>query len=164
MIRGKVITKCRKIRKRLAEAFTAGFRFEADWVQDHIASCPKCQRRFAAIGRVNLALQALKSQTQSIDLLMRANCQAIGVLKRTLRNAPKAEGLKHALPEPRMLEKCTACSRPLINAAACIAIVLLIKVGVFNSITRFQNQGQKAMKAYYTKHLGQDIADEFFCA
>jgi anti-sigma factor RsiW len=164
MISGKVITKCRRIRKRLAEAFTGGFRFEAEWVQNHIASCPKCQRRFAAIGRVNLAIQALKSQPQKLDLLMQANSRAIKVLKHALREAPKADSLKHALPEPRMLEKCAACGRPLLNAAACLAIVFLIRIGVFSSITHFREQGQKAIKGYYTKNLGRDIADEFFSA
>jgi len=56
----------------------------------------------------------------------------------------------------------TGLSRPI--AAACIAIVFLIRFGVFNSITRFRDQGQEAMKACYTKHLGQDIADQFFSA
>src|SRR4030042_5066513 len=97
---------CKRIRYWLYETLRNRFSFDADWVQNHIANCPKCQRRFASVSRVNLALSLVKSQPHKLDLLMRANTQAIGVLKHSLREAPKTQRLKTMQPEPKLLEIC----------------------------------------------------------
>lgn len=132
----------------------------ADWVQNHIAGCPRCQRRFAAIGKVNLALSAVKSQSHNLDLLMRANTQAIGVLKHSLRQTLKAQRLKTILPEPKKMERWGKYTHSAANVAACIAILLLMKIGIFSSMDKFQTEGQKAIKQYYAAHIGKDMADE----
>ncbi len=95
---------------------------------------------------------------------MRANAQAIGVLKHSLRKAPKAQKLKAMVPEPKLFERCGKYKRSLANAAACIAILLLMKVGVFSSMDKFQSEGQKVVKQYYASHVGDDLTNEIFSA
>lgn len=135
---------------------------EANWLNEHIIHCPKCQQRLISSGRVNLALSFMKSQPHGLDLLMRANTQAINVLKHSLRNEPKALKLETKLPEPKLLEKCSKYGHYLANLAACIVILLLMKIGVFSSMDQFQNQGQRVMKQYYAKQVGEDLANEVF--
>jgi len=156
--------KCRRIRAWLYKAIGSRFSADAQWVQKHIANCPRCQRRLASVGKVNLALSIIKSQPHNLDLLMRANAQAIGVLKHSLREAPKAKKLKATRPEPKLLERWRKYAHPSVNAAACIAILLLMKIGVFSSMDKFQTEGQKIVKQYYASHVGQDLADELFSA
>lgn len=156
--------KCKKVRNWLYKVINTRVSLDANWVQSHIASCPRCQRRFAAIGKVNLALSIIKSQPHKLDLLKRANAQAIGVLKHSLREAPKAQKLKKIMPEPKLLERLGKYNHSAVNAAACITILLLMKVGIFSSMEKFQTEGQKIVKDYYAKQVGQDLADEIFTA
>ena len=160
----KTNNKCRQIRAWLYKAISSRINLDTDWIQNHIANCPRCQRRFAAIGKVNLALSVMKSQPHKLDLLMRANSQAIGVLKHSLREAPEAQKLKAVLPEPKLLERWRKYAHPAANVAACIAILLLVKIGIFSSMDKFQTQGQKLVKQYYASQLGDDLADEIFSA
>lgn len=154
--------KCRQIRSWLHKAISSRLGLDADWVQKHIANCSRCQRRIVSAGRVNLALSVMKSQPHKLDLLMRANAQAIGVLKHSLQRAPKACKLKTMLPKPKLLERWGKYAHPAANAAACIAILLLMKIGVFSSMDKFQTEGQKVVKQYYASHAGQEMADEIF--
>jgi hypothetical protein len=66
------------------------------------------------------------------------------------------------LPEPKLLERCGKYSHSAANVAACIAILLLMKIGVFSSMDMFQTQGQKVIKQYYASRVGDDLADEIF--
>ena len=154
--------KCRQIRAWLHKAIISRLSLDADWAQNHIANCPRCNRRFFNIGKVNLALSIMKSQPHKLDLLMRANTQAIGVLKHDLRRAPKAQKLKAMLPEPKLFERCSKYTHSAVNVAACIAILLLMKIGIFSSIDKFQTQGQKVVEQYYASQVGEDLADEVF--
>ena len=154
--------RCRRIRAWLYEAISSRFDVDAHWVQNHIENCPRCRRRLALAGKVNLALSVVKSQPHKLDLLMRANTQTIGVLKHSLRRAPKARKLRTMLPEPKLLERwgkyrCTAA-----NLAACIAVLFLMKIGVFSSMNEFQTQGRKVIRQYYASQAGEDLADEVF--
>lgn len=154
--------KCKQIRTWLLRTLGSRLSFNADWIQNHIASCPRCQQRFAAIGKIHLALSAVKSQSHNLDLLMRANTQAICVLKHSLRQTLKAQKLKTMLPEPKKLERWGKYTRSAANVAACIAILLLMKIGIFSSMDEFQTKGQKVIKQYYANHVGNDVADELF--
>ena len=69
--------KCRQIRQWLYDAIKSRLGIEADWAQNHIANCPRCQQRLASLGKVNLALSVIKNQPHNLDLLSRANTQAI---------------------------------------------------------------------------------------
>ena len=154
--------KCRRIRGWLSEATSRHFGPDANWLQNHVTNCPRCQRRLVSYGKINLALSAIKSQPHKLDLLMSANAQAVGVLKHSLRKAPKARKLRTMLPEPKLLERYGKYSRSAANIAACIAILLLMKIGVFSSMDKFQTQGQKVIKQYYASRVGDDLADEIF--
>lgn len=160
----KTNNKCRQIRAQLYKVIASRLTLDADWVQNHITNCPRCCRRIISYGKVNLALSTLKSQPHNLDLLMRANAQAIGVLKHGLRRAPKARRLKAILPEPKLLERCGKYTHSTANVAACIAILILMKIGVFSSMDNFQTRGREVVKQYYAAHIGQEMADEIFTA
>ena len=49
-----------------------------------------------------------------------------------------------------------------LNVAACMAILLLMKIGVFSFMNMFQTQGQKVIKKYYANLIGDDLADNVF--
>jgi hypothetical protein len=93
---------------------------------------------------------------------MRANAQAVAVLKHTLRDEPKAQELKRKLPEPKLFERCSKYGHSLANLAACFLVLLLMKIGVFSSMDNFQNKGQKVIRHYYSSQIGEDLANEIF--
>jgi hypothetical protein len=156
--------KCRRIRAWLYNIISCYLGNDADWIQNHIVNCPRCHRRLVSVGKVNLALSVIKSQPHKLDLLMRANNQAINVLKHSLRREPKASKLRIIRPEPKLLERWSKYTHSTANVAACIAILLLMKIGIFSSMDTFQTQGQKAVEQYYASQVGEDLADEVFSA
>jgi hypothetical protein len=93
---------------------------------------------------------------------MCANAQTIGVLKHSLRVAKKAGTLKKIRPEPKFLEKYSRYTSSALNVAACMTILLLMKIGAFSSMNMFEGQGQKVIKTYYANRIGDDLADEIF--
>jgi anti-sigma factor RsiW len=135
---------------------------QAHWIEAHVADCPRCRRRLASWGKVNLAFSFIKAQPHGLDLLMRANTQAIGVLKHGLQAEPKAQELRTSLPCLGHWERCGKYGHCVGSLAACVTILLLMKVGVFSSMDTVQAQGQKVIKQYYAKQVGQDLADEVF--
>jgi len=158
----KFNNQCRRIRTWLYAAMSRRFGPDASWLRNHIMYCPRCQRRLVSCGKVNLALSFIKSQPHGLDLLMRANTQTIAVLKHSLRREPKAQKLERKLPEPKLLERCSHYGHSVVNLAACIVILFLMKIGVFSSMGNLQTQGQKVIKQYYVKQVGADLADEIF--
>jgi len=156
--------KCRRIRAYLYRIVNSSLGLDTGWAQKHIANCPRCQSRIVGISKVELALSLVKSQRHDLDLLMRANAQAIGVLKHGLRQTPKAEKLKSTLPEPTLSERFSKYKHSAANVAACLAILLLMKIGIFSSMDKFQSRSQEVLKQYYARHIGQDLADEIFPA
>jgi hypothetical protein len=154
--------RCKHIRDWFSEAISRHIDPDAKWLQKHITNCSRCQRRLVSYGKINLAISAIKSQPHKLDLLMCANAQTINVLKHSLRQAKKADKLKTMRPEPKFLEKYSRYSSSALNVAACMAIMLLMKFGVFSSMNMFQNQGQKVIKKYYANRIGDDLADEIF--
>jgi len=93
---------------------------------------------------------------------MCANVQTIGVLKHSLRRAKEAGKLKTIRPEPKFLEKYSKYTSSALNVAACMTILLLMKIGVFSSMNMFQTQGQKVIQKYYANRIGDDLAEEIF--
>jgi hypothetical protein len=154
--------KCKHFWGWLSKAISRQFDPDAQWLQAHIKNCPRCQRRFVSYGKVNLAISTIKSQPHRLDLLMCANVQTINVLKHSLRRAKKAGKLKTMRPEPKFVEKYSRYTSSALNIAACMAILLLMKIGVFSSMNMFQTQGQKVIKKYYANRIGDDLADEIF--
>jgi hypothetical protein len=154
--------RCRRIRHRLADSARRRFGPEAVWVQRHVTNCPRCQRRLAAIARVDLALSAIKSQPHRLDLLMRANSAAMRMLNHQLREAAQARRLQEAKPEPCFIERCARYRGAVTNVAACVAILFLTKAGIFCSFDKARTRGQAVMKQYYAAQAGEDLAGEIF--
>lgn len=154
--------QCKLIRNWLYSALSRHINLEADWVQNHIANCPRCRKRFISCSKVNLALSFITSQPLSLSLLRRANEQTVNVLKHSLREAPKACKLKQIQPEPKLLQRWSKHLQPVGNLAACAAILLLMKTGIFSSIDGFQTRGQKVIRQYYANQVGEDLAEELF--
>ena len=154
--------RCRDIRDWLTRAISKRTGPKTDWIQNHIANCPRCQRRAAHIGKVGLAISIIKAEPHNLDLLMRANARAIGVLKHSLREGPKAEKLRSVQPEPKLLERFNKYKRSVANSAACIMILFLMKTSVFSSMEQFDARGRTILKQYYTTQAGEDLADQIF--
>ena len=162
MARAIADNKCRRIRTLLYAAAYKRFGPDAGWFQSHVAGCPRCRRRLAAYRKVDLAFSLVKNQSHKLDLLSRANARAVAVLKHSLRTQPEARKLKAKSPEPKLLEMFRGCGRSVANAAACVAVLLLMKIGVLSSMNQFHSTGQKSMKQYYAKRIGEDLAGEIF--
>ncbi len=160
----KANKSCRAIRNWLGSIMSNSIGLDADWVQKHIAGCPRCQRRLASTGKVHLALSIIKSRPHKLDLLMRANLGALKMLKHSLRDCPKAQKLKRTLPAPKMSEKLLGYRNSIANVAACIAILFLMKTGVFSFMNEVDSQGRKVVKQYYVTQAGEDLANEIFSA
>jgi hypothetical protein len=134
------------------------------WLGKHIATCPRCQRRITDFNRVALAFSLLKTQPHSLDLLMKANTQAVNSLNHKLRTSTKADTLKQMRPEPGWLSVNGKYLQPLINLAACLAFVLLLKIGVFSSMEDFKESGETAVQNYYASRLDEQTYDDIFTA
>jgi hypothetical protein len=152
---------CKGIRARLSSFFERKLS-ESSWFQEHLAHCPRCRQRMQNLGRIELAISLLKTQPHAADLFARANARAIGVLNNSIRQVPKAEALKTALPEPCLLERAAKYTRFVANLAACLLVICLAKVGIFRAIGTFEQTGQKAVQHYYSERLGPEYANEIF--
>ncbi len=155
-------SRFRRTLNRLMDSAQRRFGPEAPWVRRHAAHCPKCRQRLAALGRVDIALSIIKSQPHQLDLLMRANNAAIHMLSRQLREAPEAGSLKEAKPEPSLMEQWAGRQNAITNVAACLAVLMLTKAGIFTSLDKARTRGEAAMKQYYTDRAGEDLAGEVF--
>jgi hypothetical protein len=156
--------RCKDIKGWLYTALSKHIGPDAGWIQRHIASCPKCRNRLLWTSRVDVALQLIKSKPHSLDLLARANSKAVSVLKHSLRYSSKAQKLKEALPGPTIFERLRKYHSTAANVAACVAILFLMKAGMFSSTEKFQNDGKNALRHYYASRVGDEIADEIFPA
>jgi hypothetical protein len=116
------------------------------------------------VSRVELALVIVKSQPHHIDLLKQANAHAIGVLKHSLREASQADTLRNFRPEPSFIERSGRYRYRLGNVAACLAIVVLTRTGLFSSLERVNARGKECMRQYYAAQAGEDLAGEVFGA
>ncbi|MFH1615038.1 MAG: hypothetical protein ABIG61_08145 [Planctomycetota bacterium] len=158
----RIENKCRRLRSTVFDRLAQNLCRNAEWVENHIAGCDRCQRRIRRIGRVEMGLALLKTTPQKLDLLMRANTSALRTLKHSLQQAPKADHLRHALPEPTLFERLSKHAGSIGNIAACIAIFALMKIGVFSSMDKVQRQGQNHIQQYYANRVGEDISKDLF--
>ena len=156
------VAKCRRTRQWFTAALDRRLGPEAGWVRRHVATCPRCQRRLAFLRNVETALSLIRSQPHSLDLLSRANAHTIKMLEHDLREAPKARELERSRPEPALLERVREYRRSAINVAACLAIVMLARIGLFSSLDKARTGGQKVVRQYYATHMGDDLAREIF--
>ena len=152
----------RRIGKGIAGVIQKRRRNLARRLTRHIATCPHCQQRLAKIHRVELALMLLKTQPQHIGLLARANTKTLNVLKHSLRNAPQSTALKTARTDLSRLEKMRPGFERLVSAAACVFVVLIIKVGLSRSLMDYHEQGQAVIHQYYARNLDSSMLEEIF--
>jgi len=158
---------CRRIGAWLYSIMNRHFGPDANWLRGHIADCPRCQRRLVASGKVHLALSFMKTQPHELGLLMRANKQAVSVLKHSLRQEPKAQELKAGFSSTKPLQKYRKFGKygfSIGSLAACIAVLFLMKIGLFSSVDTVHNKGRRVIKQYYVRNVGQDLADDVFTA
>jgi hypothetical protein len=153
---------CKNVRNKLYNFFAAAMSSDTGWIGDHIAHCPRCQRRLASLGRVHLALTLIKTQTHSPSLLKNANTMAISVLSKKLRNCPHAIKLKNIQVKPGFFAKTARIRSSLLNAAACLIILVLLKIGIFSSMETFQTRSKQVLKEYYVKNIGDDLTNQIF--
>lgn len=155
---------CRQIRRRMVNSIARRLGPEAPWVQRHVAHCPRCQKRLAALGKVDLALSFIKTQPCRLDLLTRANAAAVRMLNHQLQEAAKEKELEQATPEPTLIEWCGKYRNSITNVAACIAILFLTKAGIFSSFDKVCTHGETALKNYYAAQAGEEVAQDLFGA
>jgi hypothetical protein len=148
-------TKCASINEKLTKAISARVNINSGWLSDHIATCPRCQKRLGNIARVNLAFSLIRSQTHTIDLFKNANTQAVNTLKHSLRYSPDAEKLRQFQPKPNIFIRKARLISSMGNVAACIAVLFLLKIGIFQSLDSFQQKGKESVKQYYAKYLDE---------
>lgn len=129
-------------------------------LSDHIAACPRCQKRLAMANRVELAIGLLKSQCHEMDLLARANAKAINVLNHSLRTAPQTAQLRRSQPDCSWLEKRSFVIEKILNVAACLFVIVMIRMGVTSSFMEMQSQGKNALHNYYARNLDSQTADD----
>jgi hypothetical protein len=129
---------------------------------EHIASCPRCQKRLAAANRVEMTLSLMRMQPQAMDLLAKANTAALKYLTRTVRFSPCADQLRTAVHKPNRLEKASPLLERLLNVAACLFIILMIRVGLKNRMLEIQDQGTKVMENYYARNLDAKLFEDVF--
>ena len=128
----------------------------------HIAHCPKCQQRLATTNRIEAALMLTKTQSQPTDLLAQANTRVLNNLSNVLRQDPKSDNLKVARPETNRIEKMRPILERVLNTAACLFIICLIKTGMTSSFLDYRDQGQTAIENYYARNLDSQTFDELF--
>jgi len=154
---------CKKLRLSLVRLLDNRFRLQTGWIQNHIANCPRCRARLIGYSRLEMAFGLLKSQPHSLELLQHANCQALSVLQHSLRQAPQAQFLREVLPKPKWYQRLLKYTHSLGNAAACLTILFLMRIGIFSSMNEFHREGEKAVKQYYRHYLGDtDMMDDMF--
>jgi len=130
------------------------------YLRNHIEHCPRCSRRLMSLHRVEWAILMTKSQSHSSDLVARANTAALHMLKHGLRFAPKAEKLRAARPESSWLIRHSIGLEKVVNIAACLMVLAMIKFGTISFLKDVHQDGTKVMHNYYAKNLGQDMAND----
>jgi len=131
-------------------------------LDNHVAGCPKCQQRLATVNRVEVALMLVKSEPYEMGLLARANNKALNVLTRSLRFAPKSTLLRQAKSDTNRIEKARPFIEKVLNVAACLFVVIMIKTGVSHSLLDYKEQGEAVIHNYYARNLDSQMFDEIF--
>jgi hypothetical protein len=128
----------------------------------HVASCPCCQKRLALTNRVELAICLLKMQPQQGGLLARANASALGVLKHSLRYSPKSDTLRRARYGQGWAHRYKPVLEYALNMAACLFVLVMIRCGIFSSLSSYKEQGETVLHNYYAQNLDQQLMDDIF--
>lgn len=153
---------CRKIRKNRSGFWSALRSRVLERLSDHVSHCSRCQRRLAIISRVEIAMMLMKTQPQDVGLLARANNKALDTLKHSLRKAPQSAALRTTQSDLSRFEKIRPGLERVMNIAACIFVILMIKMGVSSSLMDYKQQGEAAIHSYYARNLDSQTFNEIF--
>lgn len=107
-------------------------------------------------------MMMVRTQQQDIGLLAKANHKALNTLKHSLRNAPKSLVLRTAKADTSRFEKIRPGLERILNIAACVFVVVMIKTGVSNSLLNYKRQGEDVIHNYYARNLDSQTFDELF--
>lgn len=154
--------QCRTIRKSRSGLWSLLKSRMLERLNDHVAECPRCQRRLARVNRVEVALMLIKAEPYQMGLLARANNKAINVLTHSLRFAPKSDLLREAKSDTHRIEKARPIIEKMLNVAACLFVVVMIKTGISHSLSDYQKQGEAVIHNYYARNLDSQMFDEMF--
>lgn len=97
-----------------------------------------------------------------IRLLQQVNAKALSTLQASIRDLPAAQRLRQSFVRPTVTYRLWQVHGTVAHLAACIAILLLGKVGMLNSARAIQQSASRAMNQYYAKVVGQEMADRIF--
>jgi hypothetical protein len=128
----------------------------------HVACCPCCQKRLSLTNRVELAICLLKMQPQQGELLAKANASALDVLKHSLRYSPKSDTLRQARCGQGWLQRYKPVLEHALNMAACLFVLVMIRCGIFSSLSSYKEQGEAVLHNYYAQNLDKQLFDEIF--
>ncbi len=148
---------CRAATSWLVGAALDRLRDPLERLHEHAMSCPRCRQRLLGINRLQLGLTLMKSQVHGHDLLMHANRRAIAAMSYTVRALPQAEALRHAEPKFPWRQRMARYSQGLTQAAACLAVMFLLRLGVLHSISKLDEGSQRIAQEYQANHLGDDL-------
>ena len=154
--------QCRSVRSEQFEVIGSLKMRALRRLNDHVVECPKCQKRLATINRVEVALMLMKSEPYEMGLLARANNKALDVLTHSLRFAPKSTLLRQAASDTNPIEKAHPLIERVLNVAACLFIVIMIKTGVSHSLLNYKEQGEAVIHNYYALNLDSQMLEEIF--
>ena len=147
---------CKNLWDRMADMMEARLGSPSGWLNQHVATCPRCRKRLAGFGSVRLAMILLKSQPHSTDLLMRANRRAMAMLKCSTRQTTTAEALKFVLPRPSVWQRLGKYTQAVTSAAACLLILMLVRVDVLSTALRFRDRSQQFVQQHYEQYMDED--------
>jgi hypothetical protein len=154
--------RCRSVRKERCGVIHSIKMRLFRHLDDHVSECPKCQKRLVMVNRVEVALMLVKSEPYEMGLLARANSKALDVLTHSLRFTPKSTHLRQVKSDPNYIEKAYPLLERVLNVAACLFVIIMIKTGVSNSLLDYKDQGESVIHNYYARNLDTQMFDEIF--
>ena len=160
MINSRRTNKCSRTREILSRFLENRAALTSKWMQKHLEVCPRCREKMSRYNRLHLAMKLIKTQPHSPQLLKTANTRAINMLKHSAREMPLAEKLRQKMPRPLLISSRSRYTHAITHAAACIAVVFLIKTGVYQTMDKWHSQGKQAVQNYYAASLDEDILDD----
>lgn len=147
MTHSETTTRCGSWRQRLADLVVDHLDVSGRMLR-HIEKCPRCRRRAMRYARLGLALRLLKTQRQSMGMLLECNRRAIGMLNRNVRELPQALKLRTVFPAPAWRVRLSGYAQGALSAAACLVVLFAARAGVLSSLEGVHDEGTQAMEHY----------------
>ena len=157
MVRWNRTIRCGRVRLWLTQTLNERLGLSAS-IRRHLAVCPRCRSLAMGTRRLALGMSLLKSHAHAGDLHLRANRRTIAVLNEHLRTMPEAEKLRHPKHRPTFAQRIGRYTQPVGHAAACLAILLLVRAGIFNAFATVEDEANQVVQRYYAPYLDDDSA------